>query len=156
MPSEPTDHYLLLKKVDHCDCKGENTSLLFLTSTPSSQSWAHERLIWLKQSRSRALNLALYIALPEVQQKDTVRYGTLGALVQVLHRQRTTAANLDCTFVENAFIFIEPKINFPSLLSSKYLRKETIFFLEHFLMNKAVLAIISSLFLTSTGTWTGR
>ena len=58
--------------------------------------------------------------LPEVQQKDTVRCGTLGAVVQVVHCQRTTAANLDFTFVENAFIFIDPKIDFPRPLSSKY------------------------------------
>ena len=90
---------------------GKYFSLSFLPVTPSSPSRSLEGLFELTRRPSRALDSPRAL-LPELQRyKDTVRCAALGAEVRGPRTpSRTTDANLDCAFVENALLFVVPNI----------------------------------------------
>ena len=81
-------------------------SLPLLPATPSSMSRTLEGLFELTRRLSRALDLPRAL-LPELQRiKDTHRQGCRARRGGPRTPSRTTDANFDCTFVENALLFV--------------------------------------------------
>ena len=84
---------------------GKYFSLPFLPATLSSLSQTLEVLFELTRRPSRALNSPCALLLELQRSKDTDRCAGGPRTTS-----RTTDANLDCAFVENALVYVVPKI----------------------------------------------
>ena len=87
----------------------QRNTVPFLPATPSSLSYTLNVLFELPRSPSRALNLASYITSGTTEKQGHFLLSRARSRGRCTP-SRTTIAKLDCAFVKNPLVFVDPKV----------------------------------------------